>query len=428
MTALPFFQNTLDFALQLDAGDKVASFRERFFIPESAGKGVIYFCGNSLGLQPRSASQAIKTEMEKWEKSAVEGHFRGESPWLNYHKIFKNSLAYLTGAKLHEVVAMNNLTTNLHLMLVSFYQPTPGRYKIICEGGAFPSDQYALESQVRFHSYKPVDAIIELQPRPGEDTLRTEDICRAIRETGDQLALLMLGGVNYYTGQCFDMQTLTQTAHEAGAFVGFDLAHAIGNVPLQLHEWEVDFAVWCSYKYLNSGPGGVAGAFVHERFANDAHLPRFAGWWGHDEATRFEMRKGFQPMPGADGWQLANGAILTMAVHKASLDIFEEAGLENLRQKSVQLTGFLEFLLQNSSVLNERLKIITPENPQERGCQLSLRVIEKGRDLFEKISQAGLICDWREPDAIRLAPVPLYNNFKEVWQAVQILESAWQSL
>jgi kynureninase len=420
-TATPLqFENSLSFARQLDEADPFRSYRNRFHIPIVGGREAIYFCGNSLGLQPKNAREAVEAEMLHWEKLAVEGHFVGRQPWLTYHKQFKEPIGRLVGALPHETVVMNNLTTNLHLMLSSFYRPTPGRYKVLMEGGAFPSDQYAVESQVILRGFLPEDAILEVYPRPGEYTLRTEDIVRQIEENADSLALVLFGGINYYTGQVFDMATITEAGHRAGAYVGFDLAHAIGNIPMHLHDWGADFAVWCSYKYLNSGPGGVAGAFVHEKHA-DAALPRLAGWWGYDEETRFRMEKGFKPMYGADGWQLANAPVLLLATHKAALDIFDEASLEALRRKSLQLTEYLEYILRTDPVLNAHIQIITPNVPEWRGCQLSLLVPEIGKTVFERMSREGVIADWREPDVIRLAPVPLYNSFEDVYQCGEIL-------
>ncbi|MES2734280.1 MAG: kynureninase [Bacteroidota bacterium] len=417
------YENTLEFAQQLDARDPLKGFRNRFHMPKLNGKDAIYFCGNSLGLQPKTAAQAIQAEMLPWQDLAVEGHFKGENPWLSYHKQFKEPVARLIGALPHEVVVMNNLTVNLHLMLVSFYQPNKKRFKILMEAGAFPSDQYAVESQVKLHQLHPDEAIVELKPRKGEFILRTEDIIRTIIENRDSLALVLLGGVNYYTGQVFDMAAITEAAHLAGAKVGYDLAHAAGNVLLRLHDWQVDFAVWCTYKYLNSSPGGVAGAFVHEQHANNIDLPRLAGWWGHDEKTRFQMKKGFIPMPGADGWQLSNSPILLMAVHKASLDIFDEAGMANLRKKSVELTKYLAYVIEqyNQASAYNHIHMITPRSAHERGCQLSLLVEKGGRQLFEALMENGVIGDWREPNVIRLAPTPLYNTFEEVYQVGQIL-------
>jgi kynureninase len=415
------YNNSLAFAQQLDAEDPLKKYRQQFHIPRQHDKEVIYFCGNSLGLQPKTVRNTIDKELEKWQNLAVEGHFTGDNPWFTYHKQFKDPVARLAGALPHEVIVMNNLTTNLHLMLVSFYQPSGKRYKIITEKGGFPSDQYALESQVRYHGYNPDEAIIEIGPRGGECTLRIEDIIHTIEQHSQELALVMMSGLNYYTGQVFDMQAITKAGHAAGAFVGFDLAHAVGNIMLHLHQWEVDFAVWCTYKYLNSSPGGVAGAFVHERHAADDSLSRFAGWWGHKEEERFQMRKGFKPMHGADGWQLANAPILLMAAHKSALAIFDEAGMEAITQKSRKLTGYLEFLLKNNPAVVKAIQIITPANPNERGSQLSLLVKEGGKQLFDRIAEAGVIADWREPNAIRLAPAPLYNTFEEVYSFNQIV-------
>lgn len=364
--------------------------------------------------------------MTKWAELGVEGHFTGDDPWFTYHKTLAAPTAKLVGAKPEEVVIMNQLTVNLHLMLVSFYRPQGQRYKILTEAGAFPSDQYALESQVKIHGYAPEDAIIEIAPRAGEHTWRTEDILQAIKDNGNEIALVLMGGLHYYTGQVFDMAAITQTAHEVGAVCGFDLAHAAGNVPMQLHDWDVDFAVWCTYKYLNSGPGGTSGVFVHERHAQNPELPRFAGWWGHDQRVRFKMQKGFIPMPGAEGWQLSNAQILPMAVHKASLAIFDEAGIENLRAKSEKLTGYLEFLINGLHQPKDQLEIITPADPAARGCQLSLLVNKNGRQLFDTLMANGFILDWREPNVIRVAPTPLYNTFEDVYRFGQFLAAHFQ--
>jgi kynureninase len=417
-------ENSLAFAQQLDSQDSLAHFRERFHIPSPNGSPAIYFCGNSLGLQPKTVKSAIEQELEDWKNLGVEGHFHGKNPWFHYHKFLTEKAAQIVGGTNKEVVIMNNLTVNLHLMMVSFYRPTKERFKIITEAGAFPSDQYALESQARFHGHNPDKAIIELKPRRGEETLHTEDILEAIEEHKDELALVMMGGVNYYTGQLFDMEKITITAQKVGAFVGFDLAHAAGNVPLELHKWGVDFAVWCTYKYLNSGPGGTSGVFVHERHANKPDLPRFAGWWGHSEKERFLMKKGFIPEEGAAGWQLSNAQIFPMAIHKASLEIFDEAGMENLRAKSEKLTGFLEYLL-NDTFKNGEIRIITPSNPKERGCQLSLVAKENGKKVFDYLSKNNVIADWREPNVIRIAPTPLYNTFEEVFRFVELLKKGF---
>ncbi len=416
-----FDKTTAAYAAEQDRVDPLAHFREQFFFPEHEGRPVLYFCGNSLGLQPKSVEAALQQELEQWRRYGVEGHFRGEMPWMHYHKFLSAQTAHVVGALEEEVVVMNTLTVNLHLLMVSFYRPTRHRYKVIMEAGAFPSDQYAVETHVRFHGFHPGEAVIELSPRKGEETLRTADILEAIAQHGPQVALVMLGGVQYYTGQCMDMEAITRAGHAAGAVVGFDLAHAAGNVPLHLHEWDVDFAAWCSYKYLNSGPGGPGGVFVHKRYADDRSLPRFAGWWGHDESRRFLMEKGFIPMHGAAGWQLSNAQIFSFAAHKASLDMFEAAGMPVLRHKSEMLTAYLEFLLDDLHGKGLPLRIITPREPARRGCQLSVVAGKDGRRIFEYLSSHGVICDWREPDVIRLAPVPLYNNFRDVQALYQLL-------
>jgi kynureninase len=417
------YQNSREFAIKLDAEDPLKDFRGKFHIPQKNGQPVVYLCGNSLGLQPRSAKAAIEQELEDWAKMGVEGHFDGKNPWMYYHHFLTEGAARVVGAQPSEVVIMNNLTTNLHLMMVSFYRPSSTRYKILMEGGAFPSDQYAMESQARFHGFDPADAIIELTPRAGETTINTGDILSAIREHKNELAIVMLGGVNYYTGQAFDMEAITAAAHAVGASAGFDLAHAAGNLHLKLHDWDVDFAVWCTYKYLNSGPGGTSGVFVHERHGNDPSLPRFAGWWGHDEEERFKMRKGFKPMKGAAGWQLSNAQIFPMALHKSSLAIFDEAGMGRLREKSVRLTGYLEFILDG---FRDKMSIISPRDPQQRGCQLSIVVKENGRELFDFLTKNHIMADWREPDVMRMSPVPLYNSFEDVYQVGQALKGYYE--
>ncbi len=418
------WEYSLAFARQLDQQDPLRAFRERFHIPVVEGKPALYFCGNSLGLQPKTVQAYITAELEKWRTLGVEGHFRGKDPWFSYHHLFKTPLAHLVGAYPDEVVAMNALTVNLHLLMVSFYRPTPKRYKILCEAGAFPSDYYVIESQLQFHGFDPDDGLVEVQPRAGEHTLRTEDIVAKIQEVGEQLAVVLFPGVQYYTGQYFDIAAITAAAHQVGAVAGFDLAHAVGNVPLQLHQWQVDFAAWCSYKYLNSGPGSVGGAFVHRRWHRQRDLPRFAGWWGYPEEQRFEMKKGFIPMEGVDSWQLSNAPILSMAAHRAALEIFEEAGIERLRQKSEQLTGYLEFVIRTAVNRNPALEveIITPSDPQQRGCQLSLFFRRGGRAVIAQLRREGVIVDWREPNVMRVAPVPLYNTFTEVFQFGKILE------
>jgi len=415
------YENTLAFAQDLDQQDPLRHYRDQFLFPQHQGKAVLYFCGNSLGLQPKSVRPALLAELDQWETHGVEGHFRGKLPWMHYHKYLTQQSARLVGALPHEVVVMNTLTVNLHLMMVSFYRPTRERYKIVMEAGAFPSDQYAMESQVRWHGFDPEDAIVEVAPRPNADYLQTQDILETIEREGDKVALVIFGGVNYYTGQFYDLPAIAAAAHRVGAYAGFDLAHAAGNLPLHLHDWDADFAVWCSYKYLNAGPGGPSGAFIHERHGNNPALPRFAGWWGHDEKDRFKMRKGFKPMHGAEGWQLSNAQIFSFAAHKAGLDIFDAAGIEALREKSLKLTGYLEFILDEVNRGKNRFQIITPRDPQARGCQISVLTDEHGKALYDFLSKNGVVADWREPNVIRLAPVPLYNSFEDVWRLGQLL-------
>jgi kynureninase len=412
------FQATQSFALAMDAKDPLAKYRDKFYIPKGKnGEDCIYLCGNSLGLQPKSVRSYIEQELKDWELLGVEAHFRARNPWMPYHEFLTEQTARLVGAKPLEVVVMNSLTVNLHLMMVSFYRPTPTRHKIVIETNAFPSDQYAIKSQIEFHGLHPETSLIELQPRSGETAIRTEDIEALIKKEGDSIALALLGGVNYANGQLFEMDRITRAGHDKGCIVGFDLAHAAGNVLLKLHDWNVDFAVWCTYKYLNAGPGGVAGCFVHERHANRPDLPRFAGWWGHDKKTRFLMGPDFHPIPGAEGWQLSNPPILPLAALRAAMDIFDEVGMEKLRAKSVLLTGYLEFLLDQYP--DKKFSIITPRDINQRGAQLSIRVKENGRALLEKLIAEDIICDWREPDIIRVAPVPLYNTFLDVYRFVE---------
>ncbi|MGW8123757.1 kynureninase [Roseivirga echinicomitans] len=417
------YENTLAYAQYLDSHDPLRTYRNRFYIPKVNGKDSYYFTGNSLGLQPKTARTFIEEEMKGWETLGVEGHFASSKrPWVEYHKYSKEALARIVGAKPIEVVSMNNLSVNLHLLMVSFFKPTKTRFKIICEAGAFPSDQYMFETQLKFHGLNPDEALIELKPKAGENTLRDEDILSKITEVGDALALVLIGGVQYYTGQLFDMKAITETGQKVGAKVGFDLAHAFGNVPLQLHDWNVDFATWCSYKYLNSGPGNVSGIFIHERYANNSSLNRFAGWWGHNEKERFKMKKGFQPMPGADGWQLSNVNVISTAAHLAALELFDEVGIEKLRKKSIKLTGYLSFLIRQLAGDSGIFEIITPSDPKQRGCQLSIFFHKDGRRLFKALAAAGVIADWREPNVIRVAPVPLYNRFEDVYQFANILK------
>lgn len=415
-------------AEELDRKDELASFRDEFHFPDDGNGGkMLYFTGNSLGLQPKGARRIIEEELEDWASYGVEGHFQARRPWFYYHHYFKEPLARVVGAKPEEVTAMNSLTTNLHLLMVSFYRPTSQRYKILCEKKPFPSDRYAFESQTRFHGFDPEDAIVELEPREGEVQLRTEDILDTIEENRESLALVLLGGVNYYSGQAFRIATITEKAHDVDAIAGFDLAHAAGNLQLDLHNKGVDFAAWCSYKYLNSGPGSVGGIFVHEKHASDEKLPRFAGWWGHDEESRFRMEKGFSPMNGADGWQLSNAPVFAMAPHLASLELFDQAGMERLSQKRDRLTAYLEERLESVNAWKGRpvIEIITPQEKGDRGAQLSFRLTEgDGKKVHEKLTASGVSVDFREPDVIRAAPVPLYNSFIDVWSFGEVLKEA----
>jgi len=418
------FENTLSFARELDEQDALKHFREKFYIPIINGKESIYFTGNSLGLQPKTTQDYVLNELEDWANFGVEGHFHARKPWMPYHEIFPKQLSKIIGALPEEIVVMNQLTVNLHLLMVSFYRPTKKRYKIICEVKAFPSDQYAMESQVKYHGYNYEDAVIEVQPRAGEYAIRTEDILSLIAQHGDSAALVLFGGVNYYTGQYFDLEKITAAAHAVGAIAGFDLAHAIGNVKLRLHDWNADFACWCSYKYLNSGPGGVSGIYINQKHIADKNIPRFAGWWGHTKDTRFKMEKGFEPIPTAEGWQLSNAPILSMAAHKASLDIFEEAGMDNLIAKGKLLSDYLLFILDeiNATSKEKLIEVITPTNATEKGCQVSMLMLQKGKAVFEALKQHGVLSDWREPNVIRVAPVPLYNTFTDVFTFGQIVK------
>ena len=416
--AAPFEAN-LEYAQNLDQVDILYSFRERFLFPQHEGKNACYLCGNSLGLQHKSVGYLMNLELDDWAKYGVEGHFKARNPWFSYHHLFTERLARIVGAQKNEVVAMNTLTVNLHLLMTSFYRPEGKRYKILMEAGAFPSDQYAVESQVRMHGYDPEDAIIEIAPKEGAYIIEEEDILKVISETDGELALVMIGGVNYYTGQFFDLKKISEAAHRVGAYVGFDLAHAVGNIPLQLHDWNVDFACWCSYKYLNSGPGGVGGAYVHEHHATNPKVFRLAGWWGNDEETRFKMEKGFVPKKSAESWQMSNAPVFNMVAHHAALDIFDKAGMTALREKSEKLTAYLEFLL--NQITNLPFVIITPGQPQRRGCQLSLLFQDRGKEVFDKLTEQGVIADWREPNVIRIAPVPLYNTFEDAYRFYEIL-------
>ncbi|MFZ1701584.1 MAG: kynureninase [Pyrinomonadaceae bacterium] len=408
-------------AAEMDSSDPLRTFRDRFSFPQVEGRDTLYFTGNSLGLMPRKAREYVEQELSDWERLAVEGHNHAKNPWLPYHEFLTEQMAEIVGAQPSETVVMNSLTVNLHLLLVSFYRPTPERHKIVIEKGSFPSDRYAVASQIRFHKFDPELSLIEIAPREGESTLRTADIVEILEREGASITTVLLGGVNYYTGQAFEMREITEAGHRAGAMVGFDLAHAAGNFELKMHDWNVDFAAWCSYKYLNGGPGAVGGAFVHERHATSFDIPRMAGWWGHDKETRFLMGPEFKPLAGAEGWQISNPPILQMAALRASLELFAEAGMTALTKKSQQLTGYLEFLIDQ--IRGDRLAIVTPRSSSERGCQLSIRVSGGDRSLHERIVANGVAADWREPDVIRVAPVPLYNSFEDVFRFSQILEN-----
>lgn len=417
------YKPTKEFAEQMDQLDPLRKYRNDFYFPKhNNGKEAIYLCGNSLGLQPKSAKSHIVAVLDDWRELGVKGHFEGDNPFTTYHEDLGAKMAKIVGAQKDEVVAMNSLTVNLHFMMVSFYNPTETRFKVLIEKNAFPSDQYAVKSQIEFHGFSPEEALVEIEPRDGEDLIRTEDILDLISNSGQEIALIMIGGLNYYTGQAFDMEKITKAGHDMGCLVGFDLAHGAGNLELNLHDWGVDFAVWCTYKYMNSGPGGIAGCFVHERHLKRNDLKRFAGWWGHDKATRFLMDDTFAPIPSAEGWQMSNETVLSMAALKASLEIFDEVGMKALIEKSRLLTAYLEYLIE--SLDTNRIQIITPKKATSRGAQLSIRVLNSDRSLFEIISDKGVIADWREPDVIRIAPTPLYNNYSDVFNFVQILKEA----
>ena len=403
-----------DVAARLDEHDVLASFRSHFHFPQHDGKDTKYFCGNSLGLQPKKASQYVAEELEDWRTLGVAGHFSSRRPWFSYHRWFAEPLAMLVGAKTHEVVATNTLTVNLHLMMTSFYRPTEERYRIIMAGNEFPSDRYAVESQVRLHGFDPTESMIEIQPLTGADSLSTQQIVDAVNEHGSSVALVLFSGVHFFSGQRFDMAEIAKAAHNVGAMVGFDLAHAIGNVELSLHDWDVDFAVWCSYKYLNGGPGAVGGLFVHERYADNADLPRLAGWWGNNETTRFAMEHQFEPTFGADGWQLSNAQVLQMAVLRASLETFMEAGLDRIAAKRDELTGFAEQVISNAIGTRSWIRIITPATRSDRGAQLSILFERNGKEVYEALIARGIVVDWRTPNVIRLAPAPLYTSFADV--------------
>jgi kynureninase len=421
------YQNNLAYAQAMDEKDALRPYRDEFHIPQQAnGQPFVYLCGNSLGLQPKSTAANLQQELLDWQNLGVEGHFHAKNPWMPYHEFLTEAMARVVGAKPIEVVVMNTLTVNLHLMMVSFYRPKGKRNKVFIEADAFPSDKYAVESQIKFHGLDPKDCLIELKARAGEVCLRAEDIEAVIEEQGESIALILFGNTNYYTGQYFDMKRITELGHAKGCFVGFDCAHGAGNVPLNLHESGCDFAVWCNYKYLNAGPGSLGGAFVHERHAHDATIPRFEGWWGHNKETRFKMRDAFDPTPGIEAWQLSNPPILSMVAVWSSLQLFDKAGMENLRAKAISLTGYLEFLI--NSLGDKVVHIVTPKNPNERGSQLSIQVKHAKKDLFHKITANGVIADWREPDVIRVAPVPMYNSYEDVYRFYEILKATIYSI
>ena len=415
------FQSNETFALELDAHDPLSHYRKQFLIPKFQNEEAIYFCGNSLGLQPKGVKEAIDEELSKWEKLGVEAHFEKEKPWYSYHEIFPDMVSKIVGSKPHEVVLMNSLTVNLHLMMTSFYNPTPKRHKILMEQNPFPSDYYAVETQIRYHGLDPEKSLMTAKPKSNSPILLMEDWEEVFKDQGEEIALVLIGGVNYYTGQGFDIERISRLAKQYGCKIGIDLAHAAGNLILQLHDWEVDFAVWCQYKYLNCGPGAVGGAFVHEQYAEHFNGPRLAGWWGALPDKRFQISSSFKPQPGANGWQISNPPIFSMAPCRVSLNLFNEAGMENLREKSLLLTGYLEFLLNEIS--NSDFSIITPKNPEERGCQLSLHIKEKGKEVISNLKSQGIICDFREPGCIRIAPVPFYNSFHEVWRFSEIFKN-----
>lgn len=421
------FQNSREFARDLDKKDKLAKYRDEFIFPKVNGKDVIYFVGNSLGLQPKRARNYVDEVMKDWAELGVEGHFYAERPWWDYHERFSEKLSKIVGAEPSEVTVMNTLTVNLHLLMVSFYRPTRKRYKIICEEKAFPSDQYMISSQVRFHGYDPEDAIVEIKKRDGEQNFRTEDILKKINEVGEECALVLIGGVNYYTGQVFDMETVTMVGHDVGAFVGWDLAHAAGNIELKLSDWNVDFAAWCSYKYMNSGPGNASGCFINKKYHNKKDIPRFEGWWGHNKERRFLMEPEFQPEPTANAWQISNAPILAMAPYLASLEMFDEVGMPALIEKRNKIVAYLEFILHEiDKEVESNFEIITPASQKERATQLSVFLHGEGRELFKYLMDNGVFTDWREPNVIRLAPAPFYCSFEDMYEFGQILKRGIQ--
>lgn len=422
------FQNSLQFATSLDAKDPLANYRKQFHFPKQNGEEVVYFTGNSLGLQPKIARTYVDEVMTDWEELGVEGHFESKKPWWDYHERFGTQLSKVVGSLPEEITVMNTLTVNLHLLMVSFYRPTKTRYKIICEEKAFPSDQYMLASQLRFHGLNPEDALVEIKKRPGEHNFRTEDILQTIKQVGEECALVLIGGVNYYTGQVFDMKTITTAAKKQGANVGWDLAHAVGNVALQLHDWNVDFAAWCSYKYMNSGPGSASGCFIHKKHHGKTDIPRFEGWWGHNKKERFLMGTEFQPEPDANAWQISNAPILSLAPYLASLQMFDEIGMDAIIEKRNQIVSYLEFILKEvSNQLDAKFEVITPSKPEERGTQLSVFLHGYGKEVFHYLMKNGIFVDWREPNVIRLAPAPLYCSYLDMFKFGKVLTKALQA-
>lgn len=412
---------SVDFATELDNQDILKQYKSQYHFPQHNGRDTIYFCGNSLGLQHKNTEVAIQTELTAWKDLAVGGYFNGKNPWLYYQDYTRKSLAAIVGANESEITVMNALTVNLHLMMMSFYKPTKSRFKIMMEAGAFPSDQYAVETIVKIWGFNPSEAIIEIEPKHGEKILHTKDILIAIEDANDSLAMVLFGGINYYSGQYIDIQAITQKSHQVGAIAAFDLAHVVGNIPVQLHQWNVDFAVWCSYKYLNAGPGAVGGVFVHQKHAENIHTPRLAGWWGNEEKERFKMEKGFIAKPNASGWNISTAQVFNTVALKSSLEIFDQVGMEALRNKSIKLTAYLSFLLLQ--LTNLKFEIITPSNPEERGAQLSLYFIEKGKAIHNKLIENGIIVDYREPGVIRVAPAPLYCSYIDVYTFYEVLKN-----
>lgn len=421
------YQKNIEFAERMDDQDPLKAYRSKYHLPlQSNGEPYIYLCGNSLGLQPKSTKEHLFQELEDWKNLGVEGHFHANKPWMPYHEFLTKAMAKVVGAKQEEVIVMNTLTVNLHLMLVSFYRPSGKRLKILIEADAFPSDKYAVQSQILHHGLDPKDCLIELRPREGEVCLRESDILNTIEKQGHEIALILLGNTNYYTGQYFNMKSIARQGHKQGCMVGFDCAHGAGNLPLNLHESGCDFAVWCNYKYLNAGPGGLGGAFIHERHIKNKDIARFTGWWGHNKETRFKMRDDFDPIPTAEAWQLSNPPILAMASVWSALQLFDEVGMDDLRKKALKLTGYLEFLV--NSLGKDVVNIITPFDPEQRGSQLSIQVKTADKSLFDRVTERGVIADWREPDVIRVAPVPMYNSYTDVYRFYDILQSCIKSI